>query len=294
MSKVSLRTKLGSGFGALLVLMMAVGAIGYSSIIRLNDLADISNLHLTKKALVSTIETDIQEQSNAVRAFLLSGNEDTLHAYSAQLQEFTDHMDALHKLLVTDKGKHLHGVILEKQAAYRDILQREIELRRAGKTKDAVDLAFSPQASEVKKELSNASLEFRALTDELAKKATEEQDAAGSRTKIVILGLLLGGIVVGLVVAVFITRAITGAVSRMLSMIQEIAANNLAVADMEIKSQDEIGQACIALNKMKNNLHAVIQSIAGNAVQVASASEELSSTSQHITANSEETRRRRK
>ena len=75
----------------------------------------------------------------------------------------------------------------------------------------------------------------------------------------------------------------------MAAMIQEIATNNLAVPDMEVKSQDEIGLAGAALNKMKNNLHEVIQTITRSAVQVAGASEELSNTSQQITANSEET-----
>ena len=43
---------------------------------------------------------------------------------------------------------------------------------------------------------------------------------------------------------------------------------------MEIASQDEVGQAGLALNKMKNNLRDLIQSIAGTAEHVASASEE--------------------
>ena len=289
MNKLGLKMKLGLGFGAILVLMLVIGGISYSSIIKLNELGDTATLHLTKKALVSTCETDIQEQANAVRGFLLSGNEETLQAYNEQVQEFKEHMDALSKLLITEKGKHLHSVILEKQAAFHDILQQEIGLRRAGKSKEAVELAFSPQAAQVKKDLAAASADLRTLTDELAKKASEEQDAAGTRTKMVILVLLPTGVVLGLVVAIFITRSITGAISRMLAMIQEIAANNLTVADMEITSQDEIGQAGIALNKMKNNLHSVIQSISGTAIQVAGASEELSSTSQQITANSEET-----
>ncbi len=289
MNKLSLKMKLGVGFGTILVLLLAVGLVSYFSIIRLNELGDTANLHMTKKALVSTCETDIQEQGNAVRGFLLSGNEETLQAYNEQVQEFKDHMDALLKLLITEKGKHLHSTILEKQVAFHDILQQEIGLRRAGKTKEAVELAFSPQAVQVKKDLAAASSDLRALTDDLAKQASEEQDASGARTKMVILVLLPTGVILGLVVATFMTRSITGAVSRMLSMIQEIAGNNLTANDLAITSQDEIGQAATALNRMKNNLHQVIQSIAGTAVLVAGASEELSSTSQQITANSEET-----
>jgi len=68
-----------------------------------------------------------------------------------------------------------------------------------------------------------------------------------------------------------------------------IAHKNLTLQDLEIKGADEVGEAMLAMNTMKNNLHEVVQSIADTAGHVASASEELSATSQQISANSEET-----
>ena len=62
-----------------------------------------------------------------------------------------------------------------------------------------------------------------------------------------------------------------------LAMIQEIAAKTSPLTTCRIISQDEIGNAGLALNKMKNNLRELIQSIAGTAERVASASEEISS-----------------
>ena len=73
-------------------------------------------------------------------------------------------------------------------------------------------------------------------------------------------------------------------------MIQEIADNNLAIEDLEVTSGDEVGQASLALNLMKNNLHEMVKTMRAAAEQVAAASEEVSATSQQITANSEETR----
>jgi len=69
----------------------------------------------------------------------------------------------------------------------------------------------------------------------------------------------------------------------------QIAGKDLTVDDMNVDSMDEAGEAVIALNTMKNSLHAVIQRIAETSHHVASASEELSATSQQISANSEET-----
>ncbi len=68
-----------------------------------------------------------------------------------------------------------------------------------------------------------------------------------------------------------------------------IARKNLTAEDLEINAADEVGEAMLAMNTMKNNLHEVVQSIADTAGHVASASEELSATSQQISANSEET-----
>jgi methyl-accepting chemotaxis protein len=102
-------------------------------------------------------------------------------------------------------------------------------------------------------------------------------------TLVVVMAVLIS--MLGLIIA----RSITGGVGRMVALIQEIAANNLAIEDMQVASQDEIGKAALALNAMKNNMREMIQSIAVTAEQVASASEEMSSTSQQITSNSEET-----
>lgn len=73
------------------------------------------------------------------------------------------------------------------------------------------------------------------------------------------------------------------------SFAAQIAEKDLTLENMNVVSEDEIGEAAFALNTMKNNLHTVIQQIAETAQHVAAASEELSATSQHISANSEET-----
>jgi methyl-accepting chemotaxis protein len=104
--------------------------------------------------------------------------------------------------------------------------------------------------------------------------------------------LLLGVVTMLLAVAVvffLVRRFVVKPVAEAAALANQIANNNLAVADIKVRAHDEIGEAGAALNKMKNNLHKVIQSIAGSAVQVASASEELDATSQQITANCEET-----
>jgi len=98
-----------------------------------------------------------------------------------------------------------------------------------------------------------------------------------SDTRLLVL-VAVGITVVICVAGTMLARSIAAGMAGMLGMIQEIAANNLAIADLEVKSEDEIGQAGRALNRMKDNLREVIQAIAGTAEHVASASEEISSS----------------
>jgi len=62
------------------------------------------------------------------------------------------------------------------------------------------------------------------------------------------------------------------------ALAHDLADRNLAVADLAVEADDEIGEVTSALNTMKNNLAEILHSIAGTAEQVASASEEISSS----------------
>jgi methyl-accepting chemotaxis protein len=92
-----------------------------------------------------------------------------------------------------------------------------------------------------------------------------------------IIGCMVCAVLAGFGMATAMGRAISTAIVRMLTQMQEIAANNLSVDDIQVDSDDEIGQASLALNTMKNNLRDVIQTIATTAERVAGASEEISS-----------------
>jgi methyl-accepting chemotaxis protein len=289
MNRLSLKMKLGVGFGSVLLILAVTGMVAYNAVGKLNAISDQMAKMMAKKDMATQIDAAAEKQTTGVRGFLLVGREDLLAIDEAGKKDFAENMEELEKTIVTDEGKRLHAEIRSAYDAYRPIADREIELRRAGKEKEAVDLAFSQQTGEIRGRLRKAIADFIKLEDQLKDDLVREQAAAETRVRLTVVMLCLVGIAIGSVIAVLVARAITGAIDRMLVLIQEIAANNLAVHDMEVTSQDELGKAGVALNGMKNSLHEVIQSIRGTAEQVAASSEELSATSQQITANSEET-----
>jgi len=278
MNKLSLRMKLGLGFGSLLLILAAMGFLSYISVGRLSDSADHADRIMVKAALTSEIEAAVEKQTTGVRGFLLAGREDLLKHDQEGKRQFAESMDQLGKLLEIEEGKRVQAEIRRSYEIFRANSDREIALRRAGKLKEAEAVMFGVQMTEARNQLRKAVADMTALQTQLKDRVVREQDAMESHIRWLVVILGCAGMAVGLGIAMWIGGSISGAISRMLELIQQIAGNNLAVEDLRIVSQDELGKAEEALNQMKNNLRQIIHSIAGTASHVASASEEISSS----------------
>jgi methyl-accepting chemotaxis protein len=260
------------------LIMVAMGIVDYNSVSELANTSRRVDDMMTRKDVSAQIEGTIEKQSAAVRGFLLTGDGALLKRAAEGKQEFANNMGTLARLSTEDQDKKLLAEIQRHYDEFSVTYDSEVRLRRAGKTKDAVALMFSPQLAETRAQLLRAGADLLALQDSSTKEVIRERDGAESRARFLILALAMAGIVIGLGMAALVTRSITGTMTGMVELIQEIASNNLAVSDMQITSRDETGIAGEALNRMKNNLRGIIQSIASTAEHLASASEEISSS----------------
>jgi len=101
--------------------------------------------------------------------------------------------------------------------------------------------------------------------------------------------LAIVALAVGTLLSVFISSRLARATQSVLAQAEAIAAGDLSRADLEVVSEDELGDLTRTVNKMNANLKNIIQAIAENAHLVSEASSKLSLSSQLIAANSEET-----
>jgi len=277
MNKLSLKMKLSVGFGALLLILAAMGFVGYSSTFRFSDSFDQARGDMVMSNRADRATLALERQTSAVRGYILQGNEDILQRDEEEKKEFREVMTKLVQTGDENEKKMLSHIQLLADE-YRAIEDKMIQQCRAGRTKQAIELALSPRMTEVSSAIERELSDFRALQDTQEKESVSAQDAMESRTRALTLVLGVAGVVLGVVVAILLGRSIIGAIARMLAMIREIAGNNLGVEDMEITSEDDMGQAGRALNEMKNNLRFMIRSIADTAEHAASASEELSAS----------------
>ncbi len=288
MNKLSLKMKLGVGFASLLLILMIMGVMAYRAVDKIAMLSDQVADRSHKVELANTVTAAVLKESTGTCGYLLLNKEEFLEKLEEGKRDYKDSNDTLTTVVHSEEGKKTLAEIQRSYEEYIASVEKVVSLHRAGNTKEALAV-LATQVVPANKLVTKAVGDYLAHEKRAQKEIIGEQSAIESQARTIVLSLAGLGILVGLVVAVLITRSIISSISSMVELIQEIAANNLTVGDIEIKSQDEIGQAGISLNTMKNNLHTVIQAISGTAMQVASASEELSATSQQITANSEET-----
>ncbi len=143
----------------------------------------------------------------------------------------------------------------------------------------------TPATEAIKKSLGSMSESF----DMLLTKTKEDMHADNRSLNLTMAATTFAALGIGIFVAVFMSRGTAGAIQSILVQAEAIAAGDLTRDDLNVHSQDELGDLTTAINKMSGSLKRMIVAITENAVHVASASEELNTTSQQITANSEET-----
>jgi methyl-accepting chemotaxis protein len=284
--------KLAFGFGAVLALFAVLATMALVELSSINaNTVDIATNWLPSVRILGQISGDTAKFRRFELAFLLSQdasdrqkNRDNMNSTSDVVNQ---DMKTYEPMISSDQERQLYENVSNGWNKYLDVNRQVLDLEQQNKTVDATKLslveglqAYTDFATSLNKDID--------LNNKGSDTAKMGAASTYATAKVVVLGLSVVAVVFGIVIATMLGRAISASTGDMLAAIEEIAANNLAVADMNIRSHDEIGKAGEALNKMKNNLHGVIETIAETAQQVAAASEEFSSTSQQITANSEE------
>ncbi|HUL16834.1 MAG TPA: methyl-accepting chemotaxis protein [Terriglobales bacterium] len=289
MFNLGLRTKIWLGFGSILLILAVVG--GYSIVEVRNILQASNDAVAAANGRADTLEMRLATERKiaAVRGYLIDDNPQYLKSFEDATKLGDEKLKGLEPLADTPQEKEALKALTQSRASFFAILDRELDLRKSGKLKEALMILNTPENSAAKEAYRKDADDFMALEGRLANESAAYATSLISRVETVVLILLLAGLVIGSVLALLISRGIVRPVTHMLDLIDSISGNNLAIQDLAVSSGDEIGQAVTALNKMKNNLRAVIQSLSNNAQVVASSSEQLSSSSQQMSANAEET-----
>lgn len=297
--KLTLGRKIGLGFAAVLALMVISAVLGYVKAIDLKEGQDrVIAMRVPTIAALKDLQRDLNQAQSKGRQVILAGGEPA--RCEAATKIFDSNWDEIGKDVARLDDLSLHWAKQANRDRLAEAKQQLPVLREAQETAmghakgggDAIWQAgneFADRATPATEALKKSLGEVADSNDLLLQQETEHMAAATRSMTMTLLTATFVAIAIGVFVAFFLSRSISRATQSVLAQAEAIAAGDLTREDLQVQSQDELGDLTQAINQVNDSLKTTILAIIDNAQHVASASEELSATSQQISANSEET-----
>jgi methyl-accepting chemotaxis protein len=286
--------KMSVSFGIIEVLMIGLGIFSLVQLSRVNGTTEqIVRDQMPSVRLLGSLKYDTASMRRSELSYLLAyeHKEKWDAAMKQALDAVQEHEKQFEPLVSSEEDRGFDQEFRQAWESYLAVHGKVMALTKDNEYQANVlaqsdgNVAFEAAARALQSEID--------ANDKAAAAFTESGSQLYSSSRYWIIGSLVCAVILGFAMATAMGRTISLAMARMLAQLQEIAANNLAIDDVAVESNDEIGQAGLALNTMKNNLRDLIQTIATTAEQVASASEEISSAaneqSQSASAQTEQT-----
>ena len=297
--RVSIGKKLGLGFGTVLTLMVISSLLAYTKSREIHEIEGSVALRANTIKDLTALQRDLNQTQSKGRQATLAGTEqsrrdaarklfDSAWSDSSKDAELLDKLAPNWKLQENrDRWEKAKGVLPKLRAAQEAAMDIA-----AGGTPDSVIKGgndFADKATTVNEPLKVALQDMVDFFNSLSAQSLDQLASANTSMTWTLLISILLGLGIGAGVATFMGRSISAGTSAVLIKAKAIAGGDLTGEEVQIDSNDELGDLAIAMNKMQSSLTKMIVAVAENAQQVANASEEFSAVSQQITTNSEET-----
>jgi methyl-accepting chemotaxis protein len=283
--------RLAFGFGVILLLMTVVGVFALYQIRQFNTTLD-TMLHdrFPKTVQANQIIDDINKIARSLRDMMIDPEKASVEAELKRVAEARkEAAENLEKLKATIRGEKAK-MALEKVLAVRPVYVKEteqyMELLRNGQTAQARTLLLTNIKASQSSYLEAVSALIKAVTDNMETAGKEAADAV-TKDMIIISALLAVALLLGMVFGILITRSITKPLVAGVEVAERIANGDLT-AQVEITSKDEVGQLQTAMSHMVQSLRTLVGQTVQISAGIASASNQLHSTSEQIAAGAEE------
>lgn len=290
-SNLKISSRLGLGFGVLLLLMMTVAWLGFSRIQEVQGrLEETTSATMVKIKLANTMRDAVRTSADAVRNLALLIEENPVETDMARIvserKKYDDAAAALSKFPVRDSGKALMAKAAELRQRSGPLIDKILTLSKEEKNAEGTAVWRTELRPEELK-WQAALEEMVALQDSFAAiEATAARTAYENTTRLLILLTVLA-LAFGASIAVLIIRAITGPLKKAMAVSDAVAAGNLAVQIDDQDGKSETSQLLRALSGMKGNLETIVAGVRQSAERVASASGEIANGNNELSARTE-------
>ncbi|UCV01307.1 MCP four helix bundle domain-containing protein [Acidovorax radicis] len=294
----SISSRLGLGFGCMLVLLVAVAAVGHLSVGKVHDqMLQITGVGASKAKLVSSMLETVSAMGLHGRSAAMLNDIDPKQAHeqveavAQTLKEYAQLEAALAKTVSPDQATPEEVQLLTQVQALgqktRPELDTAIKAVDDGDTVSAT-LALMTRVAPLETAWRAKLRELSELQNTLNAQATALADQTQSRARTVGGLLVLLAIGLGALIAWRITAGITAPLGRAVVVAERIARGDLT-SQVEVRIHDETGRLLEAIAAMQERLRTLVGEIGQTAESILVASSEVASGNLHLSQRTEQT-----
>ena len=284
--RFTVKAKLASAFGAIIVLSMVAGGVAYVKLGDMISTAEAMVLRATRMEKATEIEKEILLQVRAEKNAIM-GTEAEAAEYAAEAAKSREELLKTKSevyALASEAGKKLldnFSAAYSKMSAYQD---EEFKLARTDKAK------ANERAHDGHKVVNDALEAMGAYVANTKRQMAEqavESKQEGQQAQFLLLTLLGISLVVAIAAAIWISLNISRALGRAVGLAGAVAGGDLNQT-IEMFSNDEIGDLIKSLNAMVEKLRQIVAEALTAAQNVSAGSQELSASAEQLSQGATE------
>ncbi|MCL2829141.1 MAG: methyl-accepting chemotaxis protein [Betaproteobacteria bacterium] len=286
LKNLRLGTRLGLGFGIVVLIFAGVAAMIYLDLVGIDNSAErVRNIILPKAACVNSMKDSMfQMRLGTLRVTAnqgdRSGDAEIILKHRKDLLATSEEFDKLLKLISFDQENTAVKRIKENLAHLTPLQDQLINRSSADETITVA--AAAKDAGAIIADL----VELSKFEDgRTMARSKEIADQVRSSEFTLIIAIVVALVVV-IAIAVLVTRSITKPVAGMVETVETMAGGDFSRA-IVAESKDEVGALQAALGRMSDNLARMIGEVRDGAKQLVSSSGELSGSTEDVRRGSE-------
>ena len=257
--RLNIRTKLFLGFGAVIAILLIISVVAFVGVRSLAGNQE-SVTHTQEVILeLQTVLTALVDAETGQRGFLITGEEYYMGPFASGTEQIYESIDHVAQLTVDNPRQQenlptltrlVHDKLME--------LNETIQLRRNDGFDAAQAVVLTDVGIQTADEIRAVIGEMIAEEERLLTNRTNSTISSSRLVNIVIIGGFAVAVVMATVIAVPLSNSIAGGSARVSAALQTITRGDLS-ANVEIKSNDELGQMAVAYGEMQSYLAELAQ-----------------------------------
>ncbi|WP_186431393.1 methyl-accepting chemotaxis protein [Clostridium sp. BSD9I1] len=255
---LKIATKLVTSFIIVALIAGIVGAIGIINITKINKLdTDMYNRHTATMPDLANVARSYQRERVELRNLYMdkdpSKRQETINKFKEQEKIIVDGMAGFQAGIKDPSVQTSFDALSKSLNNFNQYRDNVISLAQANKMDEVYNQLTSTNAEQIANDVQKYTDDVMSLKTELARQASEANDASARVATITMVIIISIGVFVSVILGIFISRIISKPVTKMVE-----AANKLALGDVNVNveadTKDEIGSLAESFGRMIANI----------------------------------------